>query len=103
LLNEIKKEGKSHLPILLQQIESHLVLRVITKRIARENPCIPLFTIHDSIVTTTGNEKYVQGIVIQELEKAIGFAPQLRVERWTPENLGFTDGTPFGHNRKAAA
>lgn len=103
LLNEIKKTGKNHLPILLQQIESHLVLKVISKRIARENPSLPLFTIHDSIVTTAGNEKYVQGIVLQELEEAVGFAPQLKVERWTPDNLHFSDGTRFVHIRKEAA
>jgi hypothetical protein len=103
LLNEIKKPGKSNLPILLQQIESHLVLKVITKRIARENPSLPLFTIHDSIITTTGNEEYVQRVVLEELGKVVGFAPQLRVERWTSENLEFGDGTSFAHNRKAVA
>jgi len=93
--------GKDH--ILLQQIESHLVLQVITKRIARERPTMPLFTIHDSIVTTEGNENYVQEIIIQEMKKAVGFGPGLRIERWTPDNLSFRDGTPFIHNLKVAA
>lgn len=103
LLNEIKKPGKSNLPILLQQIESHLVLKVITKRIAREKPSLPLFTIHDSIITTAGNEEYVQRVVLEELGKVVGFAPRLRVERWTPENLQFGDGASFAHTRKAVA
>jgi hypothetical protein len=103
LLNEIKKPGKRNLPILLQQIESHLVLKVITKRIAREKPSLPLFTIHDSIITTAGNEEYVQSIVLEELDKAVGFTPQLRVERWAPENLQFGDGAWFIQNRKAVA
>lgn len=103
LLSMIKKKDKRNLPILLQQIESHLILKVIIKRIARERPFIPLFTIHDSIVTTTGNEGYVREIIIQEMKKAVGFGPRLRVERWAPENLHFGDGTPFIHSRKMAA
>jgi hypothetical protein len=103
LLNEIKKSGKNKLPILLQQIESHLVLKVITKRIARERPSLPIFTIHDSIVTSAGNEEYIQQVVLEELTKAVGFPPQLRVERWSPENLRFGDETPFVHNGRAAA
>jgi hypothetical protein len=103
LLSLIKRKDKRNLPILLQQIESHLVLKVITKRITRERPSDPLFTIHDSIVTTAGNEGYVQEVITQEMEKAIGFRPRLRVERWTPENLCFGDGTPFVQSGRAAA
>jgi len=103
VLSMIKRRDKKNLPILLQQIESHLVLKVITKRIAQERPAIPFFTIHDSIVTTEGNEDYVQRIILQEMEKAIGFGPRLKVERWAPENLRFGDETPFIHSWKAAA
>lgn len=103
LLKEIKKTGKNKLPLLLQQIESHLILKTITKRIARERPSLPLFTIHDSIVTTVGDEDYIQKIVLEELTKAVGFPPQLRVEHWSPENLRFSDGAPFVHNGKVAA
>ena len=103
LLNEIKKTGKNKLPILLQQIESHVVLKTITKRIARERPSLPLFTIHDSIITTAGNEGYIQNVVLEELGKAIGFVPQLRVEQWSPEDLRFGDGTALVHSNKAVA
>jgi len=100
IMSIIKKKGKELLPILLQRIESHLVLQVITKRIAKEKPSVPLFTIHDSIATTAGNEGYVQGIMLEELGKAIGVLPRLRVERWGPANLRFGDGRPFVHGSK---
>jgi len=103
LLSMIKRKDKRNLPLLLQQIESHLILKVITKRITKERPSMPLFTIHDSVITTAGNESYVQEIIMQEMEKAVGFGPSLRMERWTPENLQFGDGTPFIHSGKAAA
>lgn len=94
---------KRNLPIILQRIESHLILKVITKRIVRERPAIPMFTIHDSIVTTSGNEGYVQAIITQEMEKAVSFGPRLQVERWVSENLHFGDGTSFIDRGKAAA
>jgi len=95
VMSMIKKKGKELLPILLQRIESHLVLEVITKRIARENPKMPLFTIHDSIVSNKGNEQIINAIMKEELERVIGFAPQLRVEHWSVDNLRFNDGRKF--------
>ena len=88
----IKKGDRSRLPILLQGIESKMVLDVITRRIDIENPSIPIFTIHDSVVTTIGNEKYVKEILLEEMVNAIGFTPQLSTEEWLPENLKYNDG-----------
>jgi hypothetical protein len=87
LLSLIKKGDKTKLPKLLQRIESHLILSVITKRIARERVALPLFTIHDSIITTTGNEGFIQEILLKEMERAIGFPPQLSIEYWRPGNI----------------
>ena len=42
----------SEFSILLQRVESFLVLDSVGSRIFRTNPNIPLFTIHDSIMTT---------------------------------------------------
>jgi hypothetical protein len=83
----IKKRDKSILPRILQTIESHLMLKVIAKRISIERPDLPIFTIHDSIATTVGNEDYVQKVMQEELTKHIGHPPTLSVEYWTPENM----------------
>jgi len=83
----IKKKDKSILPRILQTIESHLMLKVIAKRISKERPTLPIFTIHDSIATTVGNEEYVQYVMQEELTKHIGHSPSLSVEYWTPENM----------------
>jgi hypothetical protein len=99
----VKRNDKTDLPRLLQRIESHIVLLIITKRIAQERRGLPIFTIHDSIVTTTGNEGYVQNVMAEEMEKAIGIAPQLSIEHWNPENLRFNDGTSFFDRAKIAA
>lgn len=95
LFSRIKKSDKTNLPRLLQRIESHLMLLVVAKRIARERPRLPIFTIHDSIVTTEGDEEYVKSVLLDEMTKAIGFPPKLSTEVWQPSNLAFKDGTMF--------
>ena len=46
----LKKEYHSSLAIMLQRIESCIVLEVICKMISKDFPDLPIFTIHDSIV-----------------------------------------------------
>jgi len=69
---------------LLQSIESEIVLHRCCQRIWIEgNQQVPVFTIHDNIVTTEGNEAFVQRIMTEELERFIGIAPPLSLpERW---------------------
>jgi hypothetical protein len=91
----IKKKDKTLLPRLLQRIESHLILQVATKRIARERPRLPIFTIHDSIATTQGNENYVKRVLEEELFKATGYLPKLSTELWHPSLMKFSDNKLF--------
>jgi hypothetical protein len=86
LFSLIKQHEKANLPKLLQRIESHLVLQIITKRISKERSNLPIFTLHDSIITTIGNELYVKTVMQEELTKVAGYAPALKVEYWTKEN-----------------
>jgi hypothetical protein len=83
-----KKGSNSNLPRLLQQIESTLIIKHIVPRIASERPDLPIFTIHDSVVTTEGNEAYVERIMREEIERLTGLNPKFGVEKWSPENLG---------------
>jgi len=87
LFEIIKRREPKQLPILLQSIESRLFLKVIAKRIKNERPRLPIFTIHDSIVTTEGNEDYVKSVMEQELMNAIGFEPTINIERYSANNL----------------
>jgi hypothetical protein len=70
------------LAILLQQLEAKLVLHKACKIIFEGRPEIPIFTLHDSIITTVGNESYVKDVLTNVLTEAIGIAPKLKVERW---------------------
>jgi hypothetical protein len=79
------KIGKGHhntLAILLQHLEATLVLHKACKIIFEERPDIPIFTLHDSIITTEGNEDYINEVLTNVLTQAIGIAPKLKVERW---------------------
>jgi hypothetical protein len=70
------------LAILLQHFEAELILHTICKKIYQINPDIPLFTLHDSIITTEENVEMVKSVMEEELTNAISFPPQLKVERW---------------------
>ncbi len=82
----IKEGDHRSLAIILQRIESFLLLTKVCKRISKEKPNIPLFTIHDSIITTVGNENYVQSVMEDELKKVMGAPPKFKKEYWQPEN-----------------
>lgn len=86
LFSLIKKKDNATLPRLLQRIESHMVLQVITKRISKEKKDLPIFTLHDSVITTIGNEMYVNKVMEEEFEKVMGKAPALKIEHWTKSN-----------------
>jgi hypothetical protein len=68
--------------ILLQTIESYLILEVILKRIYRELPATIALTIHDSIMTGADNNSIeaIHKIMIYELTFFVGYAPKIKIE-----------------------
>ncbi|MCD4737452.1 MAG: hypothetical protein K8R53_15520 [Bacteroidales bacterium] len=82
IFSYFKKEEKNRLALLLQRIESHAILDIICGRISHERPELPIFTVHDSIVTTVGNEDYVKSIMEAELIKYVSLKPTLKLEYW---------------------
>ena len=81
----IKRKEKSLLARILQSIESDIIVNKATTRIAKERPDLPIFTIHDSIVTTLGNEDYVASIITEEVKNLTVLDVQLGYEYWTRE------------------
>lgn len=68
--------------ILLQRMESYLMLDVVLKRIYRELPDVVAITIHDSIMTgiLTNNVAAVRKIMEEELTNFVGFRPKVNIE-----------------------
>ncbi|ARN77942.1 hypothetical protein BST97_07990 [Nonlabens spongiae] len=87
IFSAVKKKNKADLAILLQSIESYLMLDVIAKRISKELPHAPIFSIHDSIATTHEYADDVERIMNEELTKAIGIAPRLKREYWKEDHI----------------
>jgi hypothetical protein len=77
LFELVKSINHTYLPIILQRLESFLVLDVVCKEISCLHPHIPLFTIHDNIITTKGNEVIVKEIMQQQIEKWTGYRPKV--------------------------
>jgi hypothetical protein len=67
---------------ILQRIESNLMIQNVVPRISREKPDLPIFTIHDSVVTTVGNEEYVATVILEEIKKYTGLEAKIGFEYW---------------------
>ena len=93
VLAMVKRNESKMLPLMLQKLESMIVLDRIAKRISKECPKLPIYTIHDSITTTVGNEEYVQKVMKEEIQNAIGIFPSLSIEYWTPDAINIAAKT----------
>lgn len=78
----LKKSDYTALSRILQRLESMIVIQNIVPRVAHERPDLPIFTIHDSLVTTVGNEEYIASVMIEEIKKLTGLDAQLGFEYW---------------------
>ncbi|GEP93721.1 hypothetical protein SAMN05660909_05679 [Chitinophaga terrae (ex Kim and Jung 2007)] len=83
----IKRHGAENLPILLQRIESFIMYHKVVPRITRERDYLPIFTLHDSIVTLKGNEDYVENVMREEFGKCLGFIPHFKRDYWQESKL----------------
>lgn len=82
LFEIIKTGDNTLLPLLLQRIESLIVLDDICFNISEEYPHVPLFTIHDSIITTENYADLIHSTMDEKLQQWIGYKPTLKVEKW---------------------
>ncbi|MCT3672565.1 hypothetical protein KRE49_09345 [Elizabethkingia meningoseptica] len=78
----IKQSKHRTLACVLQNLEAYLVLHTACRIIAERRHDIPLFTLHDAIITTSGNEDFVEYVLSNVLNDAIGFPPTLKIEPW---------------------
>lgn len=90
-LIELAKTGikqKNRFACLLQSVESEIILHRCCKRIWDEGEHkVPVFTIHDSIATTSEYVEFVRSIMDEELTKAAGVHPNFKTEAWSESNL----------------
>lgn len=79
----IKRKGQnSNLPRILQLVESEIVVRRVAKIFTETYKDVPVYTIHDSLVTLEEYKQQAYDLMKQEFEKVIQLKPSLHVEIW---------------------
>jgi hypothetical protein len=68
--------------LILQNIESTVILRKVCQNIALKYPNMPLFTVHDSLATTEDYASILGPLMTSEIESIVGFKPTLKEEPW---------------------
>jgi len=72
--------GLNFLPILLQRVESYLILEKVCKKISKELPDAPIIPVHDCIMTTGEFADEVAEVVKKVLKKETGLEPGVTKE-----------------------
>jgi len=75
-----KDEQSAALSLILQNIESKLILNTAIPLILEYEPNVPIFPLHDSIVTTLGNEFKIHNWMKKAAFQLFGFTPQVSIE-----------------------
>jgi hypothetical protein len=86
VMNLLKKRKYNDFPIILQKIEAQILLHKVAKRVYDVNSNIPLFTIHDSILTTEQHASTLKFILEDEYKKLLGFIPQFEKTEYSEHN-----------------
>jgi hypothetical protein len=76
------KEESNKFALILQNIESSAILRMVCKNIAQKHPDMPMFTVHDSIATTEDFAPILGPLIGSEIELVVGFKPTIKEEPW---------------------
>ena len=79
VFRESKRKDYKALSKQLQRLESKLILRTVCKEINSLDSTIPMFTIHDSILTSSKHIETVKSKLIDILTLEIGFEPVIKV------------------------
>lgn len=88
LFRSIKKQNNNRLAILLQRIESYVMLERVAERISKEFPDIPFLTKHDSIMpvklyaVANGEIEKVRAIMVDTIKEVIGIIPPGKMKRY---------------------
>ena len=81
MLEELKQTNHAYAAWLFQNVESTLFIGGIATRLMIEEPKLPIFTIHDSILTIPEGVNRVRAVILEEFEK-LGVHPTLKQEEY---------------------
>ena len=78
--------GKRNFSLLLQRVESYLILDCVVPEFHRRCPAAPIFTIHDCIITTEKHKLELTEVMHEVLYEKTGIKPGLSVEKLDPSD-----------------
>ena len=84
VITALKSRRYEDFPMLLQSLEAQIMLKEIALRVSKELPEAPLFTIHDSLLTTGKYKAKVKQIMIEAYRKHLAFDPAIEVKNLEP-------------------
>jgi len=84
LFKKIKAHNYKTLPLLLQSLESFLMLDKVCYEIYKQFPDAPIFTIHDSILTTQKYADNVESVLKSTLKRYVGAEPMVGRKIYSP-------------------
>jgi hypothetical protein len=82
----LKSRNYKDLPILLQKIEARLLLHNVCGQIFKKNKAIPIYSIHDSLVTTKAFSEVVESTIYKVYKEDLGMVPQLEKSIWSMDS-----------------
>ncbi|WP_396192534.1 DUF1542 domain-containing protein [Flavobacterium sp.] len=86
IITLLKSRYYKDFSVLLQKVESEILLGFVCKRIYNLNPSIPLYTIHDGIMTSLQYEEVLNNTIQEVYKEAMGVKPELKKEYMKPDN-----------------
>lgn len=78
-LADMKAHGYKKVAHAMQRTEADFMFGRVIPRLLQENPQMPIFTLHDSVLTTPHYSGYVQGVMKDEFEK-LDIKAKVRIE-----------------------
>jgi hypothetical protein len=84
----LKSRKYNDFSILLQKVESTILLKEVCYKIFEHNTSIPLFTIHDGIMTTAKYADVVEKFILDTYKSIVGVEPTLSKEVMNNRNAG---------------
>ncbi|MFZ1731529.1 MAG: hypothetical protein WAV84_15485 [Bacteroidota bacterium] len=82
IIREEKVHGHNKLAIALQSMESDLIIDHACVHLMEHHPNVPIYTLHDSILTIEEHVPIVQQVIYEQFQQVYGSAPYLKIEEW---------------------
>jgi|GEM_PF-2212196 len=89
IVTDIKGRHYTDICKLLQRIESIAIICYVCKTIQKTHSDVPLFTLHDCLVTTENNALLVKQIMEEQICQFTGFTPMVELTHWKDYNTDY--------------